>query len=519
MKHGLFGKIKRLMIIGLYYAIVYCYRAFKAIKRFNIKKFLDENVIALGEKTLSLWSNSVTRFKNSLVIISSKFTKKSHKRLFSKGNLTKIANRIIHFPNSLNKFLMHSDHKKIHLHEHSQEAYLRKLESLCECLPFSTIFLQFVLLPMLFLLSLMVVYSYGIHHENEESFSISYTIPTIVRENIARNNIESMIRTANIRPMSLLPEDKIRQLNSRPAVTRANQLEYVAVTISKSIFLSGKRAGLSAKMIHELIEIFSGKVDVYREIHDGDKFVLLYRNRVPSTALSKSKHKHNVKTSPGKEILVAELIKKNKAYRAIKFTDSNGRSAYYSPDGVSIKPSFVRAPVNYTHISSKFSYFRLHPVLGFSRAHLGVDFAAPHGTPIKATADGVVEFRGYKGNYGNMVIIKHDNGKYSTKYAHLSRFAKNAYQGKVVRQNEVIGYLGSTGLSTGPHVHYELSVYGIPRDPLKVALPHFSIPSGRDKTRFFILAKSLLARLENYGGKRYYANNTEQQKNKSFSTV
>jgi len=170
------------------------------------------------------------------------------------------------------------------------------------------------------------------------------------------------------------------------------------------------------------------------------------------------------------DIIAASLTSRGRTYRSMRYTRPNGTFAYYAPDGQSPRKAFIRTPVDFARISSGFNLARRHPILNIIRAHKGVDYAAATGTPVKATADGKVQFKGIKSGYGNVIVLKHGS-KYETVYAHLSRYREGLRQGQAVRQGQVIGYVGSTGLATAPHLHYEFHVNGQYKNPLTVALP------------------------------------------------
>lgn len=347
------------------------------------------------------------------------------------------------------------------------------------CLSIRSSWLKFILLPSLCLLSIVIIYKYVIH--NHQDALPSYE----AQDSVTRDAIASIINTANSLPMSFpshVHKNKVTLLGHN------GQLEYVSLTIHKSIYTAFKKVGLSAKMARQFMDIFSDTVNFAKDVRDGDKCIVLFK-RKPLVGKKK--------VSPGNEILAAELIRHSKVHRAIRFTDSKGYTAYYTPSGFSLQPSFLRAPLNYKRISSKFSYHRWHPIFNFYRAHLGVDFAAPYRTPIKAAANGTISFLGTKGGYGRAIMIKHD-GRYTTLYGHMSGYAKSLWVGSRVRKGEVIGFVGSSGDSDGMHLHYELHDYGIPRDPLTVKLPHLSIPPGKDRARFFAVARGLLAQLNGY---------------------
>ncbi len=229
--------------------------------------------------------------------------------------------------------------------------------------------------------------------------------------------------------------------------------------ISHSLFLTAQRAGLSDNLTMQLVDLFGWDIDFALDIHEGDRFYVLYEE----------KFKDGVKVQDG-AILAAEFVNQDKSFRAVRYTHSDGYTDYYNEDGYSMRKAFLRTPVNFTRISSGFSLGRRHPVLNTIRAHRGVDYAAPTGTPIKATGDGIVALAGYKGGYGKVVILRHGE-KYSTLYGHMSKFAKGISSGQRVKQGQTIGYVGMTGLATGPHLHYEFRINDIHHNPLTVELP------------------------------------------------
>jgi murein DD-endopeptidase MepM/ murein hydrolase activator NlpD len=194
-------------------------------------------------------------------------------------------------------------------------------------------------------------------------------------------------------------------------------------------------------------------------------------------------------------ILAAEFTNRGENYRAVLFTDPDGQSQYYSPDGASMRKAFLRSPVDFRRISSTFQRERFHPVLGKKRPHKGVDYAAATGTPIKAAGDGKVIFRGQKGGYGNVVILQH-GGKYSTLYGHMSKFKQGVSNGSRVKQGQIIGYVGQSGMATGPHLHYEFRVDGVHRNPLTVKFPDAAPIPKEYKTAFQQQSQQLFAQLD-----------------------
>jgi len=213
------------------------------------------------------------------------------------------------------------------------------------------------------------------------------------------------------------------------------------------------------------------------------------------------------KLRPG-NILAIEFINRGKTYRAVRHTTADNRHDYFTPAGKSMRKPFIRNPIEYTRVSSHFNPRRLHPILKITRPHRGVDYAAPTGTPIRASGDGKIIFRGSKPGYGNVVIIQHGQA-YSTLYAHLSRFAAKQRRGSQVRQKQVIGYVGSTGYATGPHLHYEFRINGVHRNPLTVKLPDSRPLPKKQIPAFKRSTAPMLAKLDTL--KRAYAAITPQQ--------
>ncbi len=236
------------------------------------------------------------------------------------------------------------------------------------------------------------------------------------------------------------------------------RLAYAAGEIERSLFEAGKAAGLSDALIMQLVGIFGWDIDFAMDIRRGDRFSLLYEE----------KYLQGEKIRNG-SIVAAEFTTRGRTYRAVRYTDARGRTDYYTPDGRSMRKAFLRTPVDFRRISSRFGR-RHHPTLNRMKMHKGVDYAAKRGTPIKAAGDGRIVFRGRKGGYGRVIIIQH-GGRYSTLYAHMSAFKKGLRVGSRVRQGQIIGFVGSSGRATGPHLHYEFRVNGVHRNPLTVKLP------------------------------------------------
>lgn len=229
-------------------------------------------------------------------------------------------------------------------------------------------------------------------------------------------------------------------------------------TITSSLFEAGDAAGMSDMMTLKLAKAFGYDIDFARDLREGDSFSVIYDQVYRDGELLRSG-----------DVLAATFVNQGKRFTAIRYTNAKGETLYYAEDGRPLRRAFLRTPVEFTRISSRFSSGRKHPILGKMRAHRGVDYAAPSGTPIHSAGDGKVIFRGVQRGYGNVVIVQHQ-GKYTTLYGHMSRFA-SIRVGDRVRQGQVIGYVGQTGLATGPHLHYEFRLQGKHRDPLTVTLP------------------------------------------------
>ncbi|HEB93008.1 MAG TPA: peptidase M23 [Gammaproteobacteria bacterium] len=253
--------------------------------------------------------------------------------------------------------------------------------------------------------------------------------------------------------------------------------------ISSSLFLAGMDAGLSDNLVMELAGIFGWDVDFALDIREGDRFTLLYEE----------KYLDGEKLRDG-NILAAEFTNRGKTYRALRYTDASGRSDYYTPDGKSMRKAFIRTPVDFTRISSRFGK-RYHPTLKKRKNHHGVDYAAPRGTPIKAAGDGKIVHFGRKGGYGKTIIIQH-GGKYSTLYAHMSNYNRKLRRGARVKQGQTIGYVGTTGRSTGPHLHYEFRVNGVHRNPLTVKLPTAAPIQAKYRDDFLAKTRVLVSQLD-----------------------
>jgi murein DD-endopeptidase MepM/ murein hydrolase activator NlpD len=233
----------------------------------------------------------------------------------------------------------------------------------------------------------------------------------------------------------------------------------IRAVIDSSLFEAVENAGAHDQTALTLADIFRWDIDFVLEIQPGDSFVVTYQELYRNGAY--------LKDGP---VLAASFINHGREYVAVRYVDPNGGVHYYTPDGKSMHKAFLRAPLEFSRVSSRFNTARRHPILNLIRAHKGVDYAAPIGTPVSAAGDGRVRFAGVKGGYGNVVEIDHSHG-IVTVYGHLSRFAKETHVGAHVTQGSIIAYVGMTGLATGPHLHYEYRVDGVFKNPQTVILP------------------------------------------------
>jgi murein DD-endopeptidase MepM/ murein hydrolase activator NlpD len=257
--------------------------------------------------------------------------------------------------------------------------------------------------------------------------------------------------------------------------------------IRTSLFGATDAAGIPDGIATQLAEIFSGDIDFYRDLRKGDRFSLIYEMH--------SSQGQNVKSG---RILAAEFINNGQSFRAVLFPPpgitSNAPGGYYTPEGKNLRKAFLRSPLEFSRVTSGFSNARLHPILNQWRAHRGVDYGAPTGTRVRATADGVVEFSGRQGGYGNLVVLRH-NGRYSTAYGHLNAFAPGVRSGARVKQGDTIGYVGATGWATGPHLHYEFRINGEQVNPLAAVLPPAPSLDNTQLSHFRLHAGSVLSQL------------------------
>ena len=270
-------------------------------------------------------------------------------------------------------------------------------------------------------------------------------------------------------------------------VTRNDETGFVALAIKRPLIdrtvgargviesnlsLAGREAGLPFQVLTDLIRMFSFDVDFQRDFQQGDSFEVVYD----------AKFEENGDLAKAQDIVYAALTLSGKRLELYRYTPKSGNVDFFDPKGDSVRKTLMRTPIDGARLSSGFG-MRKHPILGYSKMHRGIDFAAPTGTPIYAAGDGTVESAGRNGSYGNYVRIRH-NSTYKTAYAHMSRFGKGVRKGTRVKQGQVIGYVGTTGRSTGPHLHYEMIVNGRQTNPRSVKLPSGEKLKGKDLEAF-----------------------------------
>jgi murein DD-endopeptidase MepM/ murein hydrolase activator NlpD len=255
-------------------------------------------------------------------------------------------------------------------------------------------------------------------------------------------------------------------------------------TIDSSLFVAGAQAGLQDRTILAIAEVFAWNIDFATQIQQGDAFSVLYESRT-----------RDGQEAPDGPILAATFTTGGETFTAVRFEAPDGTTHYYDEEGNSLVRQFLKAPLKYSRITSGYTNSRFHPTLQKNMSHLAIDYAAPLGTPIYAVGDGVVKSAGWGGGYGNLIKLKH-NSTYSTNYAHLTRFAKGITAGARVTQGQVIGYVGSTGFSTGPHLHYEIEKNGVKVNPLGLELPAGEPIKSEWKAEFDAQKQALLAELQ-----------------------
>lgn len=295
-----------------------------------------------------------------------------------------------------------------------------------------------------------------------QSFKVSYTLPERepILKNIAFETPDHMNVSVNMDTDGVhIAKEKIELFESKA----------IAIgTINSSLYKSAVDAGLPERLIPAFVNLFSWDVDFTRDIREGDTFKITYTEKVDAEGTVKDTG----------NIIAAAITARGKPLDAFRFEVATGKFDYFNSKGEGLRKSLLRTPLDVVRVTSHFNPRRKHPVLGYTRAHRGTDFGGPIGTPIKASGDGIVERANWYGSFGNYVRIRHSDG-FKTAYAHMHKFARGIKAGKRVKQGQIIGYVGTTGRSTGPHLHYEVHKNGVQVNPMKVALPKTKLPSKR----------------------------------------
>ena len=258
------------------------------------------------------------------------------------------------------------------------------------------------------------------------------------------------------------------------------------VVIKDSMYMSGLKEGIPESVLMDVVYINGWDIDFTHDIRLGDTYSLIYEEILVN----------GEKVLDG-DVLITEFNNKGKKITSVRFDLENGNSEYFSIDGINVKKAFLRSPVKLSYISSKYNLKRKHPILHTIRSHNGVDYAASKGSPVRATGDGTISFAEYNGGCGNEIKIKHSED-YTTRYCHLDKYHQRARVGRKVKQGQTIGYVGSTGLATGPHLHYEFHVNGRHTDPLKVKFPNATPIGKSEKIQFNKVAYDIANQLNNY---------------------
>ena len=277
---------------------------------------------------------------------------------------------------------------------------------------------------------------------------------------------------------------QVEQISRTPLIEE----QFKVGTITDSLFMAGQRENIPAIHIMEMANVFGGVIDFILDPRLGDQFSILYEE----------KYLDGEFVGNG-QILATQFVNQGRVYTAVRYIDEDGEVGYYSPEGESMRKAFLRNPLDVFRISSNFNPSRRHPILNTIRAHKGTDYAAPTGTPVRATSDGTITHAGRYGSFGNLVVIKHSGG-FETKYAHLSKYGNGVKKGRRIRQGDVIGYVGATGGATGPHLHYEFLMHGVHQNPRTVhhKLPKAEAISEQEMARFREQTAPLLQQFKTY---------------------
>jgi murein DD-endopeptidase MepM/ murein hydrolase activator NlpD len=325
----------------------------------------------------------------------------------------------------------------------------------------------------------------AILHDNPHAKHLSGIKPNQQIQFLIRHGVlEQLIMSLNT-TQTLTVSRKDKQYISHISLREMSRhREYSTATVRGSLFGTAQRSKIPYKLVKQMTDIFNWEIDFSKEVKTGDQFSILYDAFYIDDKL--------VNTG---DILAVTYRSRGKVHQAVRHMSSSGDFDYFTPNGVSLKKAFSRYPIQFSHISSTFSLSRKHPILHYARPHKGVDLAAPIGTPIHATGDGIIQSIGRQSDYGNMVKLSHSK-TYSSIYGHLLRFQKGLSKGDRVKRGQIIGYVGQTGLATGPHCHYEFHVNHQPKNPTTIELPRAAPISARDMAAFKAQAQLAIARLK-----------------------
>jgi len=322
-------------------------------------------------------------------------------------------------------------------------------------------------------------------HESDLDLTVQNSMPPLNDSAYAslllaknRNNRFMQQTAGSNRIHSLLAPHNNRIMSDASGESAHRHRFSVHGVVNSSLTIAGQQAGLSSELIEQLTNIFAWDIDFATNLQTGDQFTVVYEKT----------------NTASDQIVAAEFVTRGKTFTAIRYEDDEGQVNYYSPEGKPMRKAFLSAPVDFVRISSGYDIHRRHPVLNRIRAHKGVDYAARTGTPVKAAGDGNIIFLGRKGGYGQVMILKHGE-HHETLYAHLSDFKKGLENGDHVNQGDVIGYVGQTGLATGPHLHYEFRVNGVHTNPATLNNQHSAALSDNKLEAFKSQSKFLLAQL------------------------
>ncbi len=319
---------------------------------------------------------------------------------------------------------------------------------------------------------------------------------------ISKNKLEKLVIPINtIQTLTVYRDGAVykTKVDSKKVKT---QERYITGVVKGSLYTTAQHLGIPRKLIQQMVMILRKEIDFSRSVRSGDRFSIAYDTLYVEDKM----------VGIG-DVVAVSYTSQGKTAQAIRHISRNGARDYYTPKGESFKKAFSRYPIKFSHISSTFSNSRYHPILHYKRAHKGIDLAAPIGTPIQSVGDGTIANIGRHNGYGNMIEIKHDK-TYSTLYGHMLRFAKGLSKGSRIKRGQVIGYVGQTGLATGPHCHYELHVHNQPRNPTTTYLPTASPVPAREMAQFKAKVRNVFARLKSLEKTGFAAKDKSKKKTK-----